>query len=419
MGIGSFLKREVKNVSSGISAQDGVQDWAHAARVFTDEDMLRSPKFKGMFHVKFIFNDEALAESAGAGFRETIGSRKKSDVLSVLTKSVDLPSFNMDYTTHNQYNKTTHTYKKLKFEPVSITFHDDMSDIVWGLWAFYYAWYFAEGAKGYRITGSGPNKLSIPYNRLVNKVIGGVKSLFRKKTPDESTARRETQRRSDSASTDSEITVSGGSVGGPAEWDIARKFPLLLSSLSELAPQQNWSDAWGLNGSIYYSSQGSEGQALPLLTAIEIYPLGNKQASVIVLHNPKIIGWDHDNFDYSAKETATCKMKLVYDGVSYERQVSAASVLEDVSFYDRHPSSLMRGTPRALLGPGGILDRAEGVIGNILNGEFGVGDLINVVGIARSVGKKGFSGAAKSELKQTVKQAVTGAVVNKIFPGSR
>lgn len=421
MGIGSFLKREAKKFSTGITAQDGLQDWAHAARVFTDEDMLRSPKFKGMFHVTFVFNEGAVNNSAASGFKEAL--TKKSDFLSVLTKSIDLPSFNIENTTHNQYNKSTTTYKKIKFEPITVSFHDDMSDIIWGFWAFYYAWYFAEGSKGYSgPAGNSKNKggsakLRDAYSKLVNNVVSGVKKLFKKVSSPENTLQEVT------VNSKRKPDASRKPVGGPEEWDLANTFPLLLATINENTGgtdpmwDTKWSDAWGLNGSPFYSL--STTKARHLLKAIEIYPLGNKQASVIVLHNPKIISWDHDTFDYSTQGTATCKMKIVYDGVSYLDQRSATGILETVSLYDRHPSPLMRGTPRALLGPGGILDQAEGVIGNIMNGEFGLGDLITTVGIAKSLGKKGFVNSAKAELKQTVTQAVTGAVVNKIFPGSR
>lgn len=421
MGIGSFLKREAKNFSSGIGAQDGLQDWAHAARVFTDEDMLRSPKFKGMFHVTFVFNESILNNvSQAKGFAEALG--KKSDVLSVLTKSVSLPKFTLENTTHNQYNKNTTTYKKLKYDPVDIAFHDDMSDVVWGFWAFYYAWYFAEGSKGYSggTAADKGNKLRGAYEKLVTRVVSNVLKVFTKSSVNDGLSPVETTAR------------GTGVAGGPSEWDIANKFPLLLGnsgdtdfdvlvglkkSGADYQWSDNWSDAWGLNGSPFYSL--STDASLHLLKAIEIYPLGNKQASTIVLHNPKITSWDHDSFEYGANGTAVCKMQLVYDGVSYLDQRSAAGVLEDVNLYDRHPSPLMRGTPRAVLGPGGILDQAEGVIGNIMNGEFGLGDLITTVGIARSLSKKGFASSTKAELKETVTQAVTGAVVNKVFPGSR
>jgi hypothetical protein len=401
MGIGSFLKREVKGFTSGITAQDGLQDWAHAARVFAAEDLIRSPKFKGMFHVTFVFNDDVLkgVEEAKA-FSETIGSSRKSDVLSVLTKSIDLPNFEIQHTTHNQYNKSTTTYKKILYSPVTITFHDDMSDIVWALWAFYYSWYFADGAKGSGTNSldANSNNLSKPYENLLGSVVKKVISIFKKPNPEGDTA------------ASAEVPPSAS-----REKSIVEDFPLLLQDWE--GTDNSWTDAWGLNGSAYHSVVSDK--ALHLLKAIKIYPLGNKQASGMTLHYPKIVSWDHDTFDYSAQGTATCKLKLTYDYVTYHDQVSAAGVLQDISFYDKHASSLMRGAPRSLLEPGGILDNSGGVIGNILKGQFGLGDIIQVAGIAKSLSKKGFSTSVKSELKQAAKSAVTNAIINKVFPGSR
>ncbi len=86
MGIGSFLSNAVKGATSGIMVQDGMQDWQHAAKVFTAEDMIRSPKMKGMYHVSFIFNEEVM--NRAKGFAQAMDFSHKADILSVLTKSM-------------------------------------------------------------------------------------------------------------------------------------------------------------------------------------------------------------------------------------------------------------------------------------------------------------------------------------------
>jgi len=409
MGIGSILSNAVKGVTSGIMVQDGMQDWSHAAKVFTAEDMIRSPKMKGMYHVSFIFNDNVINTSEGKAFGQAMNaSRSGSDILSVLTRSVDLPTFDIDTKTYNQYNKTTHSYRKMKYNPVHITFHDDMTDYVWALWAFYYCWYFADGNIGYNgLPSKGNGKTSANaniYKQAVDKIVSFASNIFNK---------------SKTGSDQTQPTNSSSSppmAGGAAQWDLANNYPLLLQAFGEAQIDNNWTDAWGMNGTAFHSKDQPGGKSLHLLRAIEIYPLGTKKASVIVLHNPKITSWAHDTFDYSNKETATCKMQLVYEGVTYLDQISAATVLETVRFYDRHQSPLMRGSPRSLLGAGGILDRAEGVIGNIANGNFGLSDLITTVGIAKSLGDSKVTGGVKSELNQAVKNSVSPNNINKQFP---
>lgn len=394
MGVSNFLSQVVQGATSGITGQTGVQDWKHASNVFVSGDLLRAPKFRGMFHVNYVFNKTAYESPLMRSFKEiyTPGNAgSKSDVLSVFTKSVELPKFDIQYSTHNQYNKTTHTYKKMKYDPVNITFHDDMSDYIWGLWAFYYAWYFADASKGYvgNVGNAKDNE-----NIFADLIKSGI-DFFKKDDPLQ------------------EVEVTAQRKGG-WEWVISNKNPLHL-------PSAEWDSSWGLNGTAFHYLS-AERNALNLLDAIEIFPLGNKKASVIVLHNPKIVGWEHDGYDYSVNnQTATAKMQIVYEGVSYLDQVSAASVLENISYYDKHPSPLMSGSPRALLGPGGILDRTAGIIGNIKGGTFGLSDVINAVGVINATKNSRLRNGITSELRNTVSNSARNAsqnnFINKTFPG--
>lgn len=412
----SLLSQVYAGATSAIFGQNGLQDWRHASKVFADGDMFRAPKFKGMFHVSFVFNDweqetqgnteTECYPSPQSGFKQVMNAGSgRSDILSVLTKAVDLPKFNVQYTTHNQYNKTTHTMKKMKYEPISMTFHDDMNDYVWGLWAFYYNWYFADGIKGYSnpLTDNPKNQ-----NKLRAALATAVKSVYQKIT---------------GKSLASEVITVPRS---GTEWDASSNIPLLINTSgaadSDITPARWTSDQWGLNGTIY-QSQSKPDKALHLLKAIEIYPLGNKKASTIVLHNPKIIGWDHDTFDYSSgSQTATCRAQIVYEGVSYLDQVNSETIMNTVTFFDKHASPLMSGAPRTLLGPGGVLDRTIGVLGNIANGNLSVQDIFTTAAVAQSLSNKKLVNGTSSEISTAVNNSVrnisTANVINKKFPGT-
>lgn len=397
MGVSNFLSQVVQGATSGITGQNGVQDWKHASNIFVSGDLLRAPKYRGMFHVNYIFNDVPSAKTEA--FKEVMNIKPgggPSDILSVFTKSVDLPKFDIQYSTHNQYNKTTYTYKKMKYDPISITFHDDMTDYIWGLWAFYYAWYFSDATKGYSRTIS--DKQQEP-NALANAIQGVAKDIYNAITGNDP-----------SDSLDFPATNNNGEA-----WNASLNSPILPSL------NGSWNSSWGLNGSVYHY-ESLPTQAFHLLKAIEIFPLGNKKASVIVLHNPKIVGWEHDSFDYSVNnQTATAKMQIVYEGVSYLDQVSAAGVLEHISYYDKHPSPLMSGSPRALLGPGGILDRTTGIIGNLASGSFGLGDVINAIGVTNAIRNPRVRDGISSELRNSVSNSARNAssnnFINKVFPG--
>jgi len=418
MGIGTLLAQSLQT-ATGITPGAVVEDWKHASNVFVANNMLRSPKFKGLFHVNFVFNNWTAPKpdpkklSAAPlnsikeqeSFNDVMRVTNKSDVLSVLTKSISLPKFDIQYSTHNQYNKTTHTYKKIKYDPVTVTFHDDMADYIWGLWAFYYCWYFADGTKGYSGDPNfAANKLKVTGQAAFQQLLqNAVSNIFNKVAQD---------------------TTQGTSQTPPAnigsEWDYSMLNPTLIQP-NGLLPSY-WTDSWGMNGSIFQAKSFAPGAAqtsVHLLKAIEIYPLGNKKASMIVLQNPRIVGWDHDEFDYSAQGTATCKMTLAYEGVTYCDQVPAANILQANNYYDRHPSPLTTGSPTGLLGENGILGRVGGIIGNITSGNFGIGDIVSAVSVARAASKLTGSGVS-AELSSAVHNSVVGvgtnSALNKKFP---
>jgi hypothetical protein len=394
MGVSSFIKGIAKDTVNnllgggpngvGDSSPQGlksgiVQDWTHATKVFAGGDMARMPKYKGMFHVKFVLNPMATSKDGGlAAVTDLIG--KNSDTFSVLTKSVELPKFSMDYSTLNQYNKASYNYKKIKYDPITITFHDDMSDIVTTFWYFYYAYYFADGSKPYT-SGSGPAVAGAGgsgglFAGLINKgidtlkkqVLGGITKLFSKGK----TAGGATPPGGDNVLSDSNNPYEG-----------FRKYAngIVYDAPASGNPKHGYN--WGLNGSPYHLNGGDKVN-IPFLQAIEIYPLGLKQASVIVLQNPKIVSWTGDTFDYSAQGTATCSCSLVYEGVAYKDQIDAKTVLDDVAMYDRHgaPGSGKTG------GFFSFIDKVDGILGKVSRNEaITGGDLITGLGAVKSLFK--------------------------------
>jgi|LauGreDrversion4_2_1035121.scaffolds.fasta_scaffold00453_19 hypothetical protein len=390
MGISSFVKDIAKGTvnnllgggpnGAGDSNPKGlksgiVQDWTHATKVFVGGDMIRAPKYKGLFHVNFIINEDAFK----AGLDPLKGQVR--DTLSVLTKSIELPKFNMEYSSLNQYNHASYNYKKIKYDPVTVTFHDDMSDIVTTFWYFYYAYYFADGSKTYDARAAGDNgKGGGLFAGLVNKatkaissaITGGLKKLLGKK---------------DSNGNKTEGTPTAEEA--PDAYEAFRKYAngIVYGDKGEKKIEK-LHYSWGLNGSAYHVNGGRE-KNIPFLKAIEIYPLGNKQASMIVLHNPKIVSWAGDTFDYSAQGTATCTATIVYEGVTYKDQIDAKTILDDVQMYDRHgaPGSGKTG------GLFSFIDKVDGILGKAQRGEaLTGGDIITGLGAVKSLFKKKGSG---------------------------
>lgn len=123
-----------RNLSN--SSNETLRDWQHAARAFTDDQFALAPKFKFSYHIVFGLNKAALSDPSLYQIH--------NNEISLLVKSVDLPSFDVKTETLNQYNRKkiiqyTHNYK-----PISIVFHDDNLGVINSLWNNYYSYYFAD-----------------------------------------------------------------------------------------------------------------------------------------------------------------------------------------------------------------------------------------------------------------------------------
>jgi hypothetical protein len=140
--LGSFLYQSLGGGGS-------VHDYAHASQIFRTNNFARAPKFKWLFQLNFILNPEA------SGF---VNTRE----ISYMVKSVELPKFTFEIKDMNQYNRHVTTQTRLKYEPITIKFHDDNYNQVRDMWNNYYGFYVREA-----------NYTSQQFN-LDDKYVGGI-----------------------------------------------------------------------------------------------------------------------------------------------------------------------------------------------------------------------------------------------------
>lgn len=134
-----------------------LRDYQHAARLFSDGDLRLAPKAKYLYHVFFTINRNAIGV-VNSGY---LG--KHQNEINMLVKSADLPKFQIQTETINQYNRRKNLQVKLDYQPVNIRFHDDNAGIARQLWESYYNYYYADSSsarnpKAYKRTamkGSG------------------------------------------------------------------------------------------------------------------------------------------------------------------------------------------------------------------------------------------------------------------------
>ena len=61
-----------------------------------------------------------------------------------MVKAVDLPSYSIDVTDHNQYNKRVYSQHKIEYGDTRITFHDDAKELVLKMWYNYMTHYYLD-----------------------------------------------------------------------------------------------------------------------------------------------------------------------------------------------------------------------------------------------------------------------------------
>jgi len=137
---------------NAISKGDHIRDFQHASRMFVDNNYELQPRYSHLFHVVFNLTPQAAA---------LFDNQEKLEI-NMLVKSIDLPSFNFDVQTHNQYNRHVHTQHKLNYNPVTVTFHDDQKDIIRSLLHTYASFYYADSR--YALGGRSYNTNDRYYN---------------------------------------------------------------------------------------------------------------------------------------------------------------------------------------------------------------------------------------------------------------
>jgi hypothetical protein len=121
-------------VADGLLNPRGItSDYRHATRLFIDDTFRLSPRTKFLFYARFEVDKQVLKSPAF--------TNKHVDEVGYLIKSTDLPKYNFNTVTKNQYNRKKILYTNLTYEPLTLTFHDDSQGIMNALWALYFGYY--------------------------------------------------------------------------------------------------------------------------------------------------------------------------------------------------------------------------------------------------------------------------------------
>jgi len=112
------------------------KSYSHATELYVSDNYARAPKLGFLYFVSFNINQEALANASWP-------KNGQQDV-GLLVKKVDQPKFKLSTETINQYNRKTNVQTKITYEPITLEFHDDNSEITNNLWINYYKYYYED-----------------------------------------------------------------------------------------------------------------------------------------------------------------------------------------------------------------------------------------------------------------------------------
>ncbi len=140
--MGAAFNNFLSNNGNGLS----FKGYSHASGLYVDSNFARAPKFGFLYFIEFNIYPGLVLD------QRWTNSDGQYD-LGMLVKKIDMPKFKITTETLNQYNRKTNIQTKLSYEPVSVEFHDDNSDITNGLWKNYYKYYYVDSNYGDQTQG--------------------------------------------------------------------------------------------------------------------------------------------------------------------------------------------------------------------------------------------------------------------------
>lgn len=337
-----------ENVLQGFFGADGLKDYTHASKTFRTNGYELSPRYKFLFHVFFTINTGQIP-----ALQSVFGNNDTASV-SLMVKTVQLPSYTMAVDTMNQYNRKRLVQSRIDYNPVQIVFNDDQGDLIRNMWYNYMAYYYKDASQKY---DGIPNQ---------NGTLGNLTTLS-----------------------------NGYNYNSRDIYDNSR--------------QQN---DWGYIGEGYQDSSiftGSDNSKPPFFRDIKIYGLSQKKYAAYVLINPMVTEWQHDTYDYSqGNGVMTNNMTIRYETVKYYSGAiggatpsNTVEAFADPTHYDIRKSALARaGYTNSVFGQGGIIDAGVGILEDLQALTSGRGSLQNVIG-----------GVQKSVAAYNQSQRITGAGV--------
>lgn len=311
-----FVQNLLNDTAAGFFGNDYVRDYTHAAKTFRTNSYEFSPKFKFLFHVYFEINPAVYA--TGLPNNTNYG---------LAVKSIRLPSYQINTHTMNQYNRKRIVQTKIKYDPIDIQFHDDNGNNIRNMWYDYYTYYYKDANKP-QVSTAGQQTVTRPGDPN----IGGVNYNAR--------------------------NIYANSITGDDDWGYIGETSTPTAT----------------------TSQASLGiSKIPFFKSVQVYGFNQHNFVQYNLINPLITRFTHDTYDYSQSNgTMVNSMTLEYETVTYQYGAISGNApsnlvkgFGEAAHYDTTLSPIARpGSNATIIGQGGLVDAGQGVVSDILNGNY-------------------------------------------------
>lgn len=362
-----FIQNLLNDTAAGFFGNDYVRDYTHAAKTFRTNSYEFSPKFKFLFHVYFQINPAVYASG-------TPGNTN----LGLAVKSIKLPSYQFNTHVMNQYNRKRVVQTKIKYDAIDIQFHDDNGNNIRNMWYDYYTYYYKDANK-VSVSSAGQQTVQLPGAPNAGSVDYNTRNIY------------------------------ANSITGDDDWGYIGETSTATST----------------------TSQASIGiSKIPFFKNIQIYGFNQHNFVLYNLINPIITRFTHDTYDYAQSNgTMVNTMTVDYETVTYQYGAisgkapsNIVSGFGDPEHYDTTLSPIARpGSNATIIGQGGLVDAGQGVISDIIDGNYL--RALQSAGTAYNTFKnKNLKQVALSDvntvLRTSTQQALPGSVrANTYYPG--
>lgn len=133
----SYLSGFYDNFKQFGSLKGDLGDYQHASRLYRSNNFRLTPKFKHLYHVVLHINPFVRE-------RSPLKEQLYVPEVNLLCKSVDLPKYNIQTNTVNQYNRKKIVQTRVDYQPINMSFHDDNAGLTTLLWETYFRYYYTD-----------------------------------------------------------------------------------------------------------------------------------------------------------------------------------------------------------------------------------------------------------------------------------